>query len=148
MLDIVDELEVKSIDSITYPRSIKRILKNLDKGRPKLPINTIISVHINEIKNIGYGCGVYVLITKSGRIYIGSSRNVKNRIYQHRREQEYQFDSIESVIICTTENIRAAVHLEITLIRDIKPDINIRRYDGIDCRIKHAVKNLFLYSKN
>lgn len=55
----------------------------------KLPINVPINIDIDDIRKLGYSCGVYVLITRSGRTYIGSSTNIKGRLSYHRSNIEY-----------------------------------------------------------
>lgn len=114
----------------------------------KLPINVAININIDDIWKIGYSCGVYVLITRSGRTYIGSSTNLRGRISNHRSNIEYIFDRIESVIIYATANIKDAKDLEIILIKEIKPDLNRIRYVGTIYGAKDVIKNLFRHSIN
>ncbi len=111
--------------------------------------NTIVNIEMDDLIKIGDCCGVYVLITKSGRTYVGSSQNIRKRIMNHRCNIEYLFDPIESVIIYVTEDIKSARSLAKTIITDIRPDLNIRYHDTtMDNNAKYAVRNLFKYSKN
>lgn len=114
-----------------------------------LAINTIVNIGIDDVIKIGDYCGVYGLVTKSGRTYVGSSQNIRKRIVNHRGNTEYLFDPIESVIIYTTEDVKSARGLAKTIITDIRPDLNIRCHDTTtDNNTKYAVRNLFRYSKN
>lgn len=112
----------------------------------KLPINTMVNVHIDDIRKIGYGCGVYVLITRSGETYVGSSINIKRRVSHHRNNRE--LGRIESVIIFATANIREAKDLEMTIIKEIKPDLNRYLYTSTVYKLKDVIRSFFRYSMN
>lgn len=163
MIDLIDESDVKRRHKMKteYPKiDIKVLKKSLDYEKyiernyenrencDKLKIDTLVDVDIGDISKIGYCCGVYVLITRSGRMYIGSSIDIKNRLSRHRSDQEYIFDPIESVIVYVTENIGDAKYLEMNLIRETKPDLNRIRYTNTVYNIKDVIKNLFIYSAN
>ncbi len=111
--------------------------------------NTIVNIDIDDLIKIGDYCGVYILVTKSGRTYVGSSQNIRKRVIHHRGNIEYLFDPIESVIIYVTEDVKSARGLAKIIITDIRPDLNIRYHDAtMDKNTKYAVRNLFRYSKN
>lgn len=153
MTNLVDRSDMYYIS----PERRKKLLgKEIDivkkdgccKEDSMLPLNTIINVPIDNVRKMGDGCGIYVLITKLGRTYVGSSQNIKKRVSQHRGNIEYMFDPIESVIICATVDLKSARDLEKTLIIDIFPDLNTARYDNAERKMKRVIKNLFIYSAN
>ncbi len=116
------------------------------KERIILQIDTIVNIQINDIRRLGHNCGVYILINRSGELYIGSSTNIKNRLKSHRNNRN--FGQLESIIIIATENIEKAKDLEITLIKEMKPDLNKQLYNHLDYKLKYVIRNLFKYSKN
>lgn len=174
MIDLVDKSDVKyrNKTKTIYPKiDVKVLQKSLEHEKyiegndgyhrndiernheyyenyVKLPTDTLANVDIDDISKIGYCCGIYVLITRSGGTYIGSSTNIKRRLSKHRTSREYILDPIESVIIYVTANIRDAKYLEMNLIREAKPDLNRMLYTSTVYNIKDVMKNLLMYSTN
>lgn len=113
-----------------------------------LAVDTIVNITMDDLIKIEDCGGVYILITKSGRTYIGSSKNIRKRIVGHRGNAEFLFDLIESIIIYVTDNVESARILKKNLIMDMRPDINNIYYDTMDNKTKYAIRNFFRYSRN
>ncbi len=159
--DLDDHIDLEDIPVKYLPRTIyterRSRFPNKKNGniddkdrRNGLPVNTIVNIQIDDMMKIGHTCGAYVLITKSGRTYVGCSTDIKKRVSHHRTNREYYQDGIESVIVCATENIKDARRLEIILIHDIEPDINTMRYPGKNTKgkMRLMIRGLFVHSRN
>lgn len=112
----------------------------------KLPINTMVNIHIDDIWKLGHGCGVYVLINKLGEAYVGSSKNIKNRLSSHRSNQN--FGQLEFATIFATVDMKEARDIEAFLIKEMQPDLNRYKYTDPHTILKYTIRNLLRYSRN
>lgn len=94
--------------------------EDIDVNRMDLTIDTFENLQKTR-KLISNRCGVYIIYFKSGKIYIGSTSNVKRRIYQHLCS--YRCDNIQSVSVIIMENIYDTLKLEYKLIKTFDPNI-------------------------
>lgn len=67
--------------------------------------------------------GVYVINFINGKRYVGFSKNLRDRIYQHETVAYRCNRDIEYVTIYLTENMSDALVLEQWLIKTLKPNI-------------------------
>lgn len=77
--------------------------------------------HITRIYNkndIPRWCGAYMIITKSGKRYIGSSENLRKRLFSHNNKD------IKYIELYITDTVECARSLESDLILDLKPELN------------------------
>lgn len=70
-------------------------------------------------------CGVYILIFTNEEKYIGSSNDICQRILNHNNSKRFK-NKIIAADVYITPNIYFARMLELILIRDMKPELNIR----------------------
>lgn len=68
------------------------------------------------------GCGVYIITTESGRMYVGTSLDIYNRVVCHNIEE-----SIRSISIYLTGNKSDANLLERYIICELNPEINTKK---------------------
>lgn len=93
----------------------------------------IIEYHITNVidvvKNSGLfdlsRCGVYMLILADGKRYIGSSNDICQRILNHNNSKRFNCKIIAANVYITSDIFSARI-LELILIRDMKPELNIR----------------------
>lgn len=71
-------------------------------------------------------CGVYILNFDSGERYIGSTTNLKRRIYNHRSMSLNTGKIINCFELYFTDNYSDALYLELSLIKILKPSLNGR----------------------
>ncbi len=134
MIELVDKFDMISIIPERQNRFLEKETKVKKDGRHKkivLPVDTTNNIPMDDVRKIEDCCGIYVLITRSGRTYIGSSMNIKRRIRNHRNNIEYLSDIIDTVVIYVTKDVESARKLEKTLIMETRPDININMKKNI-----------------
>jgi len=78
--------------------------------------------NIGNLAKIPSRCGVYIITTESGRIYVGASLDMYNRITHHSIEEP-----IRSVNIYLTRNKSDADLLERRLICELDPELNTQK---------------------
>lgn len=83
----------------------------------------ILEVCIKGCVNIPQCCGAYVITTKSGYLYIGSSRNVYRRIKQQ-VIRSGMIEPIEKIRVYIVETPFDAKILEYWLMKELKPQLN------------------------
>ena len=83
-------------------------------------ISVMNDVPVDKIYSIPSSCGAYVIIDDSRQMYVGSSKNVLKRIYEHLS----YFRSIKLVSFYETKNTIDARILEYYIIRELKPELN------------------------
>ncbi len=79
-----------------------------------------------NLTSVPVSCGVYIITTKSGRIYIGSSSNIYKRVMRHNIYTDAG-ESIVSVNIYVTNDKYDAFLLERRLIWELNPELNIQK---------------------
>ena len=88
-----------------------------------LYMNKILNL---KIENIPESIGCYIFKKNNSIVYIGKSKNIRNRILSHfkvnKKIIEFEIDEIDFII---TQNIRESLILEQRLIREKKPRFNI-----------------------
>lgn len=123
MIELVDKFDMKSL--VPERQVTKKDIKKDSRGKKiVLPLNKMINISMENVGKIGDYCGVYVLITRSGKTYVGSSKNIRKRISVHR--SKYLFDQIYEIIIYITGDIESARKLKKIIIMDARPDLNTR----------------------
>ena len=70
---------------------------------------------------------IYVYVTNSGNRYVGSSEDIKCRLYGHLCTS---YEQIRSIIIFVLEKYEDMVNLEKQMIKDLKPELNKGLYPG------------------
>ncbi len=120
-----EKKEKKYIEEEIIPLPIVSDKENLKMVENEKIFNTEIKV-IKYIENIELieslsqlpnACGTYILNTVDGK-YIGSSKNVRHRIYNHIKKK------LISASIYLTESHTDAVILEYILIKQLRPELN------------------------
>ena len=77
-----------------------------------------------NVEKIPDRCGTYIILFESGKRYIGSSCNIRKRIYVHIRYfRDFRCDSACSVFVCLTNNRKESLELEREYIRCSDPNI-------------------------
>jgi len=80
-----------------------------------------------KLSTIPNCCGAYVIKVKSGKIYVGSSKTLRNRILQHKDKFDPNIsisDKIISTCYYKTNTHQEARIMENWLIREINPELN------------------------
>lgn len=77
-------------------------------------------------------CGVYIITTKSGKRYVGSSKNILKRLYHHVsidniREGKHIKEPITSISVYLTDDERGARLLEHWFMLELDPELNYRK---------------------
>lgn len=90
----------------------------------------MLKMFIEDVMYIPRKCGAYEIITKSGHMYIGSTKNLYNRLSVHIREQRSHtslniIEPIDHIYIYVTESYIDAKILEHCLIKDLNPRLNV-----------------------
>lgn len=87
----------------------------------KIGIDVVcVKENIDNLADIPCIYGVYVIITESGKIYIGASVDIHSRMAYHR----FGAEGSSSVDMYTTKNKSDAYLLEQYLIRELNPGLN------------------------
>lgn len=105
---------------------LKRKGEDYKKKQLSLDINLYSGdriVFINEINKIPDSCGIYILTTKNGKIYIGRSAKIMHRIRGHMRWISPD-NPIVLISIYITKNIEQAIFKERQMIIELKPELN------------------------
>ena len=89
----------------------------------------ILEIQIEDYIHLPQCCGAYVITTKSGYLYVGSSRNVRRRIVEHIKQQVTRQSSsiiepIEKIRVYVVETPFDARILEFWLMKELKPRLN------------------------
>jgi len=89
----------------------------------------LLEIQVEDYINIPQCCGAYVITTKSGYIYIGSSRNVRRRIVEHIKQQVTHqspsiIEPIEKIRVYIVETPFDARIVEFWLMKELKPQLN------------------------
>ncbi|MBT5346509.1 GIY-YIG nuclease family protein [bacterium] len=100
-------------------------------------IRTPLNVEKAMIENLPQGCGVYVMSSsKDGfPLYIGKSKNIKERVMQHftgglKSKKDMQIlKQVEDISAIETQGEFSALMLEASMIREHKPLLNKRLRD-------------------
>lgn len=89
-------------------------------------IEVIYAYDISDInsKTVPDHCGAYIITTKSGRRYIGSSVNIYNRIKYHVTNREEQ---IINVSVYLTDDEIDARNIERYLLYKFRPELNVHK---------------------
>ncbi len=81
----------------------------------------------NEMSSIPNCNGAYVIKVESGKLYVGSSKSLRNRISQHKYELDPNISTSDKIVsTCyykTTSHVEARI-IENWLIREINPELN------------------------
>ncbi len=85
----------------------------------------IVSETKNYISDVKAGiCGAYILNFTDGKRYVGSSTDLKNRLYGHKSTALNLGRNIEYLVLYFTMDILDALILEHYLIKKFKPELN------------------------
>lgn len=99
----------------------KRMVKNI-----KIEIISIMEkVPIGWISDVPDRCGTYVITTQSGKIYVGSSKRIRNRMLTHMYNNVSIIEPIEFVSFYVTKDHMDARILEYALIKELGPELNV-----------------------
>jgi predicted GIY-YIG superfamily endonuclease len=88
-------------------------------------IDILKDVHYNNLREVPDICGVYIL-HKEDKIYIGKSKHIRHRLYQHRfdgvvdiyfTEKDYLAELLESYLIFKMKTINKAEGKYISLLK-------------------------------
>lgn len=122
-IDIFDDISKNNLTNI------KKILaKNIN-----IDIVSIMeNVPIGWTSDVQDSCGTYIITTQSGKIYVGSSKRVRNRILTHMYNNVSITEPIESVSFYITKDHIDARILEYILIKELKPELNMDVLDKRD----------------
>lgn len=118
----------KEETQIVVTKDGKLNLSEISKGTNdfKVDIKDIIkNVPIDKISKIPNCCGAYIITFKSGKIYVGKSKNVRTRPLQHKSKKadEFKGEIMDKVSAYITNNYKDAGVLEALFIRQL-PVIN------------------------
>lgn len=107
---------------MTQLLSFEKVKNIMDKSG----IEIIYADNISDInsKTVPDHCGAYIITTKSGRRYIGSSVNIHNRIKYHITNREEQ---IINVNVYLTDDETDARNLERYLLYKFRPELNAHK---------------------
>ena len=79
-------------------------------------------ISIENIDQIPDHCGMYVIKTESGKMYIGCSSKINSRIYSHKYSGKFLSDPISTISVYLTENKEDGLLLESKYIKFFEPD--------------------------
>ncbi len=100
---------------------IKKDKSDIINMANKIGIDVVyVKENIDNLAEIPCICGVYIIITESGKIYIDASVDIHSRMAYHR----FGAEGSSSVDIYTTKNKSDAYLLEQYLMRELNPGLN------------------------
>jgi excinuclease UvrABC nuclease subunit len=88
------------------------------------------NINIKDISKIPDYFGTYIITTESGKRYIGSTFDIRCRIYNHKNHVNTPIiEPIKNLVAYVTDSKRDAKLLEAKMIYELKPELNTRGKD-------------------
>jgi len=106
-------------EKIEYYNTILKYIKEIKDSKNLEYLKHLKSLNIYK-DELPIECGTYIITFKNNEKYIGYSKNLRRRLYQHKKEKE----NIINTDIYITENELYAHILETILIIRLKPEYN------------------------
>lgn len=123
MIELIDEKDVINPKGIIKVGNI--FVKTMD-----IEIMSIMEdVPIEWISDVPDYCGAYIITTKLGKSYVGSSKRLYTRLMSHIYSNIHTIEPIESVSFYFTKDHIDSRILEYVLIRELRPELNIDTLD-------------------